>query len=377
MPGEAIEGPRPTQSRAPRTQTRSAASRPTAADVAALAGTSVATVSLVANGKTKGRVGAETVARVTDAIDSLGYVVDHAASALARGTADIAVLIAPDLANPYYGDVVRGVTEVLGDRLQLLLAVASTGVQPSPAVMARLVGLRPAGLLVDAPSQAFLAALPDGPATVLLDAPGADAPGTDDTGAGGAATPRDAVNYDLAPGVDALVDHLADQGHRVVAYLDSSTGTETLALRRRLVAAAADRRGLRLVDGASSVIEVAAATHAFEAAWPGWDDSGATAVVCATDTQAYGVLAAARTLDVRVPDDLAVAGFDDLPSSQVTAPGLTSVALPGAALGRTAAARLLRALGLDPEGAGAAEHPAADDLTARLVVRPSTLAPRG
>ncbi len=363
MPGEAIEGP-PTPSR--RERSGRPASRATAADVAALAGTSVATVSLVANGKTKGRVGAETIERVTGAIESLGYVVDHAASALARGSADIVVMVAPDLANPYYGDVIRGVTEVLGDRLQLLLSVTGTGKQPSPAVMSRLVGLRPAGLLVDAPSPSFLDALPTGPATVLLDAPGADG-----RGHGGHAV----VNYDLGPGVDALLDHLAEQGHRVVAYLDSSTGTATFALRRTLVSLAARRRGLQLVDGAASIVDVPAAAASADAAWPRWQAAGATAVVCATDTQAYGVLASARQHGLRVPDDVALAGFDDLPSSAVTAPGLTSVALPGAALGRTAAARLLSALGLDHhQGAGAAADPAADSLTARLVVRGSTRA---
>jgi LacI family transcriptional regulator len=69
-------------------------------------------------------------------------------------------------------------------------------------------------------------------------------------------------------------------------------------------------------------------------------------------------------MGLRVPEDLAVAGFDDLPSSSVTAPALTSVALPGAELGRTAALRLLATVD------GTAVEPV--DLPARLVPRAST-----
>jgi LacI family transcriptional regulator len=339
--------------------------RVTAVDVAALAGTSVATVSLVANGKTKGRVSPETATRVVAAIDTLGYVVDHAASALARGTADVVILVAPDLSNPYYGDVVRGITSVLGDRYQLLLSVTSTGVQPDASAVRRFASLRPAGLLVDAPSASFLADLPAGPAMVLLDAPGLEH--------------REAtVNYDLRPGIDDLVDHLADQGHRVVAYLDSITGTDTFTLRRSLVHEAAAERGLVMLFGAASIIDVAAATEAADAAWETWQEAGVTAVVCATDTHAYGALLSARNRGVRVPEDLAVAGFDDLPSSAVTAPGLTSVALPGLSMGRTAARRLLDIIGDDSldDGLGMDPELAAllgDDLTARLIVRDSTV----
>ncbi|BDZ49409.1 LacI family transcriptional regulator [Frondihabitans sucicola] len=353
MPGDDVEhtpplasGPRP--------------GRATATDVAALAGTSVSTVSLVASGKTKGRVSSSTIARVASAIETLGYVVDHTASALARGSADVVILVAPDLSNPYYGDVVRGIMSVLGDRYQLLLSVASPGVQPDASVVGRLTALRPAGLLIDAPSAEFLAALPAGPATVLLDAPGS---------ARGDAI----VNYDLVRGTDDLVDHLADQGHRVLAYLDSSTGTETFALRRSLIEAAAARRGLTLLGGVASVVDVSAAAAAVTAAWPEWRASGATAVLCATDTQAYGALASARLHEIRVPEDVAVSGFDDLPSSVVTAPGLTSVALPGTSLGRTAASRMLELLGAAaPPPANAAADDDDDDLTTRLVIRDST-----
>ena len=82
----------------------------------------------------------------------------------------------------------------------------------------------------------------------------------------------------------------------------------------------------------STTIDVGASADAFAAAWPQWQQAGVTAVVCATDTQAYGALQQARVAGVRIPADLAVAGFDDLPYSASSNPGLTSFHLPATSL---------------------------------------------
>ena len=111
-------------------------------------------------------------------------------------------------------------------------------------------------------------------------------------------------------------------------------------------------------------LTVEAAASATEHVIEAWQDDDVTAVVAAADTLAYGVLRVAGALGIAVPGALAVAGFDDLPSSSVTAPALTSVALPGADLGRAAALRLLATLD------GTAAEPAA--LPTRLVPRAST-----
>ncbi|WP_075301098.1 MULTISPECIES: LacI family DNA-binding transcriptional regulator [unclassified Pseudonocardia] len=332
--------------------------RVTAAMVAERAGTSVSTVSLVVNGKSRGRVSPVITERVRDAVSELGYVVDHAASSLARGRTDLVVLLAPDLPNPYFGRVATGIREALGDRHQLMLSVIPGGEQPTADDVRRVVAFRPAGLLVHAPAPSFLDDLdPGGPPVVLLDAPGFE---------DRAAT----VTFDLRPGVHALVRHLAATGHRTVAYLDGSTPSATFTLRRDLLRDVAADHGLTVLgaggDGAVAAgLTLDAAADTAVAALPGWRASGATAVVAAADTLAYGVLAAARRLGLDVPGDLAIAGFDDLPYSRVTAPALTSVALPAEELGRAAALRLTALLGGDPGGPVAA-------LTSRLAVRDST-----
>ncbi|MDQ0771157.1 hypothetical protein QF031_003906 [Pseudarthrobacter defluvii] len=88
--------------------------RVTAAMVAARAGVSVATVSLVANGKTAGRVAEDNISRVRDAIAELGYVVDGIGSSLAKGVSSVVILVAPDISNPFFAKVIAGVRESLG-----------------------------------------------------------------------------------------------------------------------------------------------------------------------------------------------------------------------------------------------------------------------
>jgi LacI family transcriptional regulator len=326
--------------------------------VASKAGVSVATVSLVASGKTDGRVSAETVARVQRAIHDLSYVVNRVASSLATGSSNFVILVAPDISNPFFARVIAGVREALGSSYQLLLSVTDSGQMPRAESVRELLAFRPAGLLVDAPSAHLMQGLAvDGP-IVLLDAPGA--PGTH-----GAAP---AVNLDVVQGAEALAVHLAERGHRTVAYLDSVTAAPTFALRRSAFLAKAGECGMSQPETprARSTIDVGSAAAEFGRVWPDWQRAGVTAVICATDTHAYGVLQVAHSLGLRVPEQLAVSGFDDLPFSSMSHPSLTSVELPARKLGRAAASLLVALI----EGRTPDSGPPI--MSSRLIIRDST-----
>ncbi|WP_457967920.1 LacI family DNA-binding transcriptional regulator [Arthrobacter sp. D1-29] len=299
--------------------------------VAARAGVSTATVSLVANGKTAGRVSEDNISRVREAISELGYVVDGIGSSLAKGVSSIVLLVAPDISNPFFAKVIAGVRESLGADYQLLLSVTDAGEFPQADDVRKLMALRPAGLLVDAPNADFLEELSAAGPLVLLDAPGLEAYAP-------------SVNLDVAHGARELAAHLAAVGHSEAAYLDSLTGTATFDVRREAFLAEAEERGISVKPGSviSTTIDVGAAAQAFAAAWPQWQEAGVTAVVCATDTHAYGVLQEARVAGVRIPAELAVAGFDDLPYSATSNPSLTSVHLPATPLGAKAGEQLRR-----------------------------------
>ncbi|MCW4466665.1 LacI family transcriptional regulator [Glutamicibacter sp. MNS18] len=330
--------------------------RVTAAMVAQHAGVSTATVSLVANGKSAGRVSERNVIRVREAIADLGYVVDGIGSSLARGVSSTIIMVAPDISNPFFARLIAGVRQVLGSEYQLLLAVTDPGQAPGIAETRRLLGLRPAGLLIDAPNPRFIGELGAPVPVVAVDAP--DAPGN-----------VPAVNLDVAQGARDMAAHFARLGHRKVAYLDAINDTATMRQRRTAFAAAAAELGMQLPEGAvtSCTIELGQAARHFALHWPRWRELGITAVGCATDTHAYGVLQEARAAAVRVPEDLAVAGFDDLPYSATTNPPLTSINLDATELGRTAATQLRQLI----EG-----HPLEQShvtLAGRLIERGSTL----
>ena len=105
----------------------------------------------------------------------------------------------------------------------------------------------------------------------------------------------------------------------------------------------------------STTIDIGAAAAAFALAWPQWQRHGVTAVVCGTDTHAYGVLQEARVAGVRIPGELAVAGFDDLPYSATSNPGLTSVHLPATPLGLRQGQQLRSPHGGPPPGPAPAD----------------------
>lgn len=332
---------------------RSRSKRVTASMVAREAGVSTATVSLVVSGKAQGRVSPANQEKVQAAVAHLGYIVDTAGSSLAKGFSPVVVLVATDIANPFYAELIARARAALGDRYELLLFVSDPGSQADAANIRRLLALRPAGLLIDAPNADLVAGIPAGTNAVLLDAPGLD-------------TTWPSINLDVAAGAADLARHLAHLGHHRVAYLDSIIDVDTFRVRREAFLGTAEGLGVQNGHLASSQTTIEDAAHAFREAWPRWKAAGVTAVVGCTDTHAYGILGAARNTGIMVPDDLAVAGFDDLPYSRHTSPSLTSVRLPSGDLG-SAAGRTLRALieGTDP-GATTAT------LASELVVRRST-----
>lgn len=324
--------------------------------VAALAGVSTATVSLVTSGKTAGRVSTQNITKVEAAIAELGYVVDGIGSSLARGRSNIVILVAPDVSNPFFADVISGAREAMGHEFQLLLSVTDAGMTPQPSEIRKLFALRPAGFLVDAPSAEFLAELSPSSPMVLLDAAGIDS-----------ASP--AINFDVAKGSRELAAHLSEQGHTKIAYFDSLTDTETFIVRRDAFCDAAESLGLEVFPDLiqRSTIDVGAAAMSFAQALPELKAAGVTAVVCCTDTHAYGVLQEARVEGISIPKQLAVTGFDDLPYSASSNPGLTTVHLPAKDLGLMAGERLRLLM------EGAAVRTPNIMLPSTLVVRGSTL----
>jgi DNA-binding LacI/PurR family transcriptional regulator len=173
------------------------------------------------------------------------------------------------------------------------------------------------------------------------------------------------VAADNAAGIGALAGHLIEtHGNRDLCFVagpaDSPDARERLTSFRRAVAGRAGCRVDRVLAGDFSEASGAAAARELLAERPLPD-----AIACANDQMAIGVLGELRRAGVRVPQDVAVTGFDDIYASRILSPGLTTVSQPLRELGRRAARRL-RARIDDRRLA-----PQAEILPTRLIIRAS------
>ncbi|MEU9114694.1 LacI family DNA-binding transcriptional regulator [Streptomyces sp. NPDC048483] len=345
----------------------------TLADVAARAGVSAATVSRVLSGNYP--VAESTRSRVQRAVEELEYVVNGPASALAAASSDLVGILVNDIADPFFGIIAGALQAELsgaaGPGGEKLAVVCNTGGSPERELryLTLLQRQRAAAVvLTGSASQdaghtrtlaARLARLAGGGTRIVLCGRPADmSRGVGDTPA------LTTLAFDNRGGARQLTAHLIGLGHRRIGCVAGPAGRTTTA--ERLAGHRAALAAHDLEDAPRRTVH-----GAYDRA-SGYDaavellrrDAGLTAIVAANDTAALGVCAALRDQGRRVPEDVSVAGFDDLPFSADAAPALTTVRLPlkeaGARAGRLAAGREER-----PPGGLAT-------LRAELMVREST-----
>lgn len=351
----------------------------TLADVAARARVSPATVSRVLNGNYP--VAASTRERVLRAVDDLDYVLNGQASALAAATSDLVGILVNDIADPFFGIMAGAAqTEIGGPGDgsgraggEKLAVVCNTGGSPDRELtyLTLLQRQRAAAVILtggaveDPAHQAAVAAklakLADAGTRVVL----CGRPPLPD----GAAVVA-ALAFDNQGGARLLARHLLSLGHRRIGYVAGPL--ERTTTRHRLKG---HRQAMREAGAAGD--EDRLTVHGSYDRRSGYDatvellrrEPEITAVVAANDTVALGAAAALRDRGLRIPEDISVAGFDDLPFSVDVVPALTTVRLPLAEAGARAG-RLAMGKENPPPG-GLALIPA------ELMVRGSTAGPRG
>ncbi|MEV7767963.1 LacI family DNA-binding transcriptional regulator [Microbacterium sp. NPDC086615] len=310
-------------------------------DVAAHAGVSVGTVSNVLNARDT--VSPGVVERVRASIDALGYVRNDAARQLRAGRSRAIALIVLDVGNPFFAAVARGAeARAAADGYVVLLGSSGADADQERLYLDQFREQRVAGVLLT-PADA------GGDVVEHLAAAGIPVVLVDEQTAGDDVC---TVSVDDVEGGYLAVAHLLSRGRRRIAFVAGPLTTRQVA--DRLAGA---RRAVAEVDGASlEVIETDAMTVlAGRAAGEGLRERSdrPDAVFAANDLLAVGVLQALTMLgDIRVPDDIALVGYDDIDFAAATVVPLTSVRQPAEALGSTAVDLLLRQLdgGVDPEG---------------------------
>jgi LacI family transcriptional regulator len=293
-------------------------SRVTISDVSAVAGVSAATVSRVLNGTA--RVESSLAEKVQQAVRQLGYRPNAAAQGLARGEWGTIGVLVPDLANPYFPEVLKAVSAVVRSHGRRMMVMES---DETPALEHELVEdlMRCCdGVLLCSPRmpRAELAELAGrGHPMVLFNrvVPGLSVP---------------SISVDFYGGMTQLCGHLAQLGHRRAAYLSGPPASWANAERIRAFEAA------RAFGLEVTVIECGTTSQAGYDAVAGALDSPVTAVLAYNDLVALGALTRLRELHISVPAGLSVTGFDDISLERVAHTDLTTVSVPRNDLGRRA-----------------------------------------
>ncbi|MFG1943217.1 LacI family DNA-binding transcriptional regulator [Nonomuraea sp. NPDC048826] len=291
-------------------------------EVAQRAGVSIATVSRTLRGT--GPVAARTRERVLRAVEELGFTPSRLGVSLAEGRHAANGIVFPDLAGPYYTQVLLGYEEVASELGRSVLILSTKGRTRVQELVKDLAG-RVDGMLV------FGHTVPDEQVSELVRAgmplvfvsrgplPGADTLRSENTASAG-----------------ALARHLLAHGHETFAFLGAplTTGDDV------------DERwqGVRAVLG-GAIEAVPTASYTVEC---GYDAARALlrgprrprAVVCSDDEVALGALLAAEELGLDVPSDVAVTGWDDIMAARHARPALTTVRQPMRELGARAARAL-------------------------------------
>jgi DNA-binding LacI/PurR family transcriptional regulator len=312
--------------------------RPTLEEVARRAGVSRATASRVVNGSTT--VAEPIREAVTRAVAELGYVPNLAARSLVTHRAGSIALILPETTTRVFSDdqffpgVIRGVSQQLeaADKQLVLMLVGSAAAHERAeryATAGHVDGVLFASIHGADPLPELLARA--GVPVVCSGRP-----------LGRSRVPY--VDVEQLGGVEAAVRHLLSAGRRRIATIagpqDMVAGVDRLAGYRRVLADS-DRRSIVAVgdftreSGAVAMRQLLA------------DDPSLDAVFAASDLMAHGALRTLREAGRRVPDDVAVVGFDDIAIARYADPPLTTVRQPIEQIGRTIAGQLLRLLAGD------------------------------
>ena len=315
-------------------------SRPTIRDVAREAGVSIGTVSAVINDR--GQVARDTRRHVLRCIADLGFEPNNAARSLKRGRISSIGFIVPDLKNPFFAAIAEGIQSALGnDDILLILCITGSSTEREEYYARTLRTQRLDGVIYLSGSGL--------PSPSLIELARAGAVVFVDEALAGIDTPF--VGCNNLSGARLIARHVIDCGHRRIAIIGGPprlwTSEQRLAGFRESLAGA----GLN-PDQMPYVAGDYGERSGYEAAmkllgvprqdWP-------TAILCANDLMAIGVMRYCRERSIAIPDVLSISGFDDIAGSELLLPALSTVAQPSHEMGHAAAELLLQRIGVRDE----------------------------
>lgn len=320
-------------------------SRATIVDVAIKAGVHVSTASRALNPKAEHRISSKTVSKIERIAEQLGYSANPLASSLRTQRTGMVGLVVPNLSDPLFAPIIASVQERVA-RDGYITFVASSDYKPEKllSIIQMMARQHVAGLVI---------------ASFDLHDPAADL--CVEMGIPTVALLRDprhpnlsSIAMDDEKGVEALVEHVLNLGHKVIAYITAPLAASTA--QNRLAGFMA---GSRLSTAAGCRFEVIE-TEAYDIEEGERimrrmlaDGLEATAVLCFNDLLAVGALVALKSVGISCPEQVSVTGVNDLPFAALLTPPLTTLHNAGRRLGQEGAELLIK---LIEEGNCPVEH---------------------
>ena len=289
---------------------------PTLKDVAREAGVSIAAVSYSLNGG--GTIGEEVRARVREVADRMGYRPNRSAQYIRTGRNTTLGLVLPDLRNPYYPALAQSVEHAARQAGYTVVLIDTSGsTETELDGMRHLESQDVAGAIWcktshDLPDDDNIFAMP----VVIIGSPDLT---------------HDNVTINDKRGGESLARHLVDKGHRRFGIVSGQSVAEGKDERKNGFISA--------LGAESEVVWQMKAPYSIDLAdnvVAALDRRDITALMCGNDMIAIGALRAARHLGIRVPEDLSVVGFDDIPWASIVTPALTTVNQPVAEMAAAA-----------------------------------------
>ena len=337
-------------------------------DVAKLAGVSLATVSRVLN-DVDYPVSAELRQRVRDAVEQLDYVPNAVAQSLRKDVGRDVALVIPNISNPFYLQTMLGIDEVLSkNNYNIILCNTLRNPKLERDTLRKLYERQVRGVIlssVDENAQIVQEYAKKGMKFVLLDQ---KLTGVESTG----------INFDARAGARMATEYLIGMGHQKIAFatLPMTRWTRTEmheGYRGALLVAGLPYDQSLVYERIAQQVSISGdmelesgriIAESFLA-----DGCPATAIVCINDMLAIGVIKTLLRHGVRVPEDISVFGYDDIPFAEVFEPSLSTVHYPAVETGRLAAVMMLENM-----SGRESELLLSMQLTPRLVIR-NTVAP--
>jgi DNA-binding LacI/PurR family transcriptional regulator len=292
----------------------------------------------------------ETRQRVERAAAELGYAPNRAARGLITGRTGNIGLIVPDLTNPFFPGVVKGV-QARAREADLSVFLADTDEDPAvEAGLVRALTKQVDGIVLCSPrmSDEELRSIAGETPMVMLNRRVGRLP---------------SVTIDSTDGIRQAVAHLGALGHTRVAYVAGPRTSWSNRERARALRTATAAAGIELVETGNVVPQFAGGVAAADLVLA----TGVTAVVAYNDLVALGLLNRFAARGVRVPDGISVMGFDNIVMAEMVSPSLTTIAQPQEQIGRAGIEMLLQLMD-DPERTALSRR----ELPSQLMVRHST-----